>query len=126
MSKVIVPGTIVCANFVEFDGKTSVGLFYVLYDEASDSNNFHKDNIVGLKITSTSPAISNYMVDLKHHGSNSFIEKQCYVMCSKIHTLDKSQIYKVLGEVGYSTYKAVYKTYNKFLFELNRQVDDYL
>lgn len=125
MNNLLKPGTIVTANYADFEGKKRVGIFCILYDEQLDSSNHFKGNVIGLKVTTSYNMITNYCVPLTD-GRNDFIEKDCMVLCSKVHTLEKEQIYKILGNIHPHTLRQVYKCYRRFETELERQMEDYI
>lgn len=125
-NKPLISGTVVCSNYNLFDGTTKQGVFLVLYDEQMDINVLDKKNVVAIKISTQDTCVANYSVEL-NNNMNPFFDKPCIACCSKIHILHKKeQVYKVIGNLDMSTYKKVYKVYNKFLSELNRQVIDSL
>lgn len=119
------PGTIVCANYTCFDGKTDSGIFCVLYDEQLDASNNFKGNIVAIKITTSLSMVANYCTTLTD-GRNTFFNKDCIALCSKVHTLEKDQVYKVLGTLHPATLRQVYKCFRRFESELERQMEDYI
>lgn len=125
MNNLLKPGTIVAASYGDFEGKKRVGIFCVLYTEQLDSSNNFKGNVVALKVTTSFNMITNYCVPLTD-GKNEFLERDCMALCSKIHTLDKDQIYKTLGELHPYTLRQVYKCYRRFITELERQMEDYI
>lgn len=118
-------GSVVCANYCTFEGIKSIGIFLVLYDEQFDAANNFKGNVAALKVTTSFDMITNYCVPLTPEN-NSFMERECMVLCSKIHTMNKKQIYKILGRVSSYTLKQVYKQYRRFESELERQMEDYM
>lgn len=120
----LLPGTIVCANYGDFEGERRVGLFLVLYDEQMDNNVFSKKNVVAIKVSSQSTLVSNYSVPIDG-DKNSFLDKPCIACCSKIHLLHKEDnIYKVLGRVDQTARKNIFKSYFKFIGETERQLVD--
>ena len=120
----LLPGTIVCANYGDFNGEKRVGLFFVIYDEQIDNNVFSKKNVVALKITSQTTLVSNYVATISNI-KNQFLDKPCMVACSKVHVLHKEDnVYKVLGMVDPSTCKKVFQSYFKFISETERQLID--
>lgn len=121
-NKPLLPGTVVCANYYSFDNEPKVGIFIVLYDEQSDNFVFGDKNILGIKLSTKNTCVSNYAIEINTEY-NSFLNDDCIACCSKIHVLHKKeQVYKVLGILNYGTYKQVFKTYNKFMQEVNRQL----
>lgn len=124
----LVPGTVVCATYQDFEGKDRVGLFCVLYDEQLDNNVFEKKNTICAKISSQTTLVGNYSVRIPiKEDRNNFLNTQCIVCCSKLHVLHKqTNIYKVLGILDKSTYSQVVKSYLKFSNEMQRQLIDKL
>ena len=125
MLGVLKPGSIVCASYGDFEGNKQVGIFCVLYDEQLDSTNTFKNNVVALKVSTSYNMITNYCVPL-NDGKNPFFDKDCMALCSKVHLLDKDQIYKQLGVLHPYTLRQVYKVYRRFETELERQMEDYI
>ena len=122
----LIPGTVVCAKYNDFDGAERIGLFCVLYDEQLDTNVGTKKNTVCVKISSQTTLVSNYSVQIDNE-ENKFLDKPCIVCCSKVHLLHKeTNIYKILGFLNKSTLKRVVKTYFKFSNEVQRQLMDIL
>lgn len=120
-NNILVPGSVVCASIGDFNGNKKIGLFLVLYDERSDNDIMDNQNVVALKLT-TQNTCSNYVLQISSK-SNSFLDKDCIVCCSKLHTLHKvSNIYKVLGVVSPNTLKRVYRVYKKFENKMNDQI----
>ena len=125
MISLLKPGTIVCANYTDFQGNKLVGLFLILYDEQIDASHNFKGNVTAVKITTSLNMCSNYSVCLKD-GKNEFLDKDCFALCSKVTTLDKDQIYKVLGSLHPYTLRQVYKCYRRYETEVERQMEDYI
>ena len=120
----LIPGTIVCAKYNDFDGVERVGIFCVLYDEQLDTNTPMKKNAVCVKISTQATLVSSYSVRV-NIDKNEFLSKPCIVCCSKEHLLHKeTNIYKILGFLDKGTYKEVVKTYLKFSHEIQRQLMD--
>lgn len=118
----LLPGTVVCSNFNTFNGDKTVGIFIVLYDEQSDCSILDNKNVIALKVSTKNTCVSNYVVEI-NRDNNTFLNEDCIVCCSKMHTLHKKdQIYKILGRLNPITYKLVYKMYQKFSSEINRQL----
>ena len=122
---IFIPGTIVCANYRNFKGELQPGVFLVVYDEALDSHHQFKNNVTALKCTTSDSIIGNYTVTL-NDGNNPDIERDTIVACSKIHTLDKSQIFKTICTVHPVTYRSIYKVYKKYINEIEREMEDYI
>lgn len=122
----LIPGTIVCARYNDFDGEERIGLFCVLYDEQLDTNVPTKKNTVCVKVSTQTTLVSNYSVQVNMED-NKFLDNPCIVCCSKVHLLHKeSNIYKILGFLNKGTLKQVVKTYFKFSNEVERQMMDIL
>lgn len=122
----LMPGTIVCANYCDFEGEKKVGLFCVLYDEQLDSNVFTKKNTVCVKISTQTTLVSNYSARI-NQDKNRFLNAPCIACCSKVNLLHKeNNIYKVLGVLDPGTLKNVIKCYLKFSNEIQRQLLDRL
>ncbi len=120
----LVPGTIVCAAYNEFEGERKAGIFCVLYDEQLDNNILQKKNVFAIKLTTQTTLTGNYSVEVLLNR-NDFLDKQCVACCSKVHILHKiHNVYKVLGVLDPITMKNIYKTYNRFVTEVERQILD--
>ena len=125
MISLLKPGTVVCANYTDFQGKVTNGLFIVLYDEQLDSSHNYKGNVTTLKITTSLNMCTNYCVCLTD-ARNEFFDKDCFALCSKVNVLNKEQIYKILGVVHPHTLRQVYKCYRRYEVEVERQLEDYI
>lgn len=122
----LLPGTVICSNYNSFDGEKRVGLFVVLYDEQSDSSIIDDKNVIALKISTKGTCISNYSVEI-NRTLNDFLDNNCIVCCSKLHTLHKKeQVYKVLGGLHPVTYNKVFKVFSKFNAKLQEQLISFL
>lgn len=121
-NKPLLPGTIVCSNYNTFEGEQKVGLFLVLYDEQNDNSIIDNKNVIGLKLSTKNACVSNYSVAIDTK-LNNFLDQECLVCCSKLHTLHKTeQIYKVLGQLHPATYHKVLKVFMKFNQEITNQL----
>lgn len=123
-SSPLLPGTIVCASYEDFDGVKRVGLFCILYDEQLDGSISEKRNVVACKVSSQVTLAADYscMVSAQR---NAFFDKPCMVCTSKVRVLDKvKNVYKILGQLDSYTFARVVKTYVKFSNEVNRQLLD--
>lgn len=122
-NKPLLPGTIVASKFNTFDGDSKVGLFVVLYDEQSDTNNLiDTKNVVAVKLSTQNTLVSNYVVRV-NRDRHSFLDNDCVACCSKLHILHKTkQIYKILGELDPGTYKNMYKMYETFKESVSKQM----
>ena len=125
MQSLLKPGTVVCANYNDFLGNKTVGIFLILYDEQLDSSHTYKGNVTALKVTTSLNLCTNYCACLTD-GKNDFLDRDCFALCSKVITLDKEQIYKVLGTIHPYTLRQVYKVYRRYEMELERQMEDYI
>lgn len=126
MKSVLKPGTIVCANYCDFNGNAQHGIFIVLYDEQLDSAHNFKGNVTAIKVTTSLNMTTSYTVFLKD-GKTDCLERDCVALCSKVHTLDKDiQIYKIIGSLHPATLRAVYKVYRRYISEVERQMEDYI
>lgn len=112
-------GSVILHPYVALDGTTRPGLFLVIYDELYDVGIIHKNNIIGLKITSTSRTL-HYDVQLKKKY-NSFLDHDSYVMCSKPHvlTVNNSQ---VIGIISPTDLLNVYTTYKRLHNQIDEQI----
>ena len=122
----LMPGTIVCSTYQDFNGESKVGIFCVLYDEQLDNNIFTKKNTICIKLSTQTTLVSNYSckIDIE---TNRFLNSPCIACCSKLHLLHKeSNIYKVLGMLDKKTFKDIVKTYARFSNEVERQMFDKL
>lgn len=125
MQSLMKPGTVVCANYTDFQGNKTVGIFLILYDEQLDSSHTYKGNVTAIKVTTSLNMCTNYCVCLTD-GRSDFFERDCFALCSKVTVLDKEQIYKVLGNIHPYTLRQVYKVYRRYEAELERQMEDYI
>lgn len=115
-------GTIVCSNYNTFEGEQKVGLFLILYDEQNDNSLIDDKNVVALKISTKGTCIPNYSVPIDTQ-LNNFLDDNCIICCSKLHTLHKKQqIYKVLGRLHPATYHKAFKVFMKFNNALTSQL----
>ena len=120
----LLPGTIICSTYGNWNDEKVVGIFCVLYDESLDGNIFDKDNILAVKVSSQNTLASNYSCKI-NTAFNQFMDKNCIVCCSKVHLLHKSkQVYKVLGQLDKHTYARVVKTYISYAHSVERQLLD--
>lgn len=122
----LVPGTVVCAKYNQFDGTRVEGIFCVLYDEQFDNNVATRKNILAIKLSSRMTLVSNYSVDIDM-DKNKFFQANTIACCSKVHILHKEhQVYKVLGKLDTITYTKIFKLYARFISETERQALDRL
>lgn len=121
-NKALDAGTVVCSNYNTFDGEQKVGLFLILYDEQNDNSLIDDKNVVALKISTKSTCIPNYSVPIDTQ-LNNFVDNNCIICCSKVHTLHKKQqIYKVLGRLHPATYHKAFKVFMRFNNALTSQL----
>lgn len=121
MNQIYKPGTLVTALYKSFDGKALPGIFLVVYDEALDSHHIHDNNVVAFKCTTSHAVVGNYTVALDPEEVPG-LENMSIAACSKLQTLDKLKIGKVICELPKSVYTKVYKEYESFITEMNRQM----
>ena len=120
----LVPGSIVCSQYSDFDGERRTGIFLIIYDETLDTSLLHNKNCIALKLTTQNTLVNNYVVAINTE-LNNFLDSDSLVCCSKLHLLNKTkEIYKYLGQLDNYTYKRVVKVYSKFARELERQMLD--
>ena len=121
-NKALEPGTIVCAKYNTFEGEQRVGLFLILYDEQKDNNVIDNKNVIALKLSTQRTCVSNYSIQVDRK-LNPFLNDDCIVCCSKLHTLHKTQqVYKILGTLHPATYHRVYRIFMKFYNALSDQL----
>ena len=121
-NKQLEPGTIICSNYNTFDGEKRVGVFMVLYDEQGDNNVLDNKNVIALKLSTKGTCIAGYSMQVDR-DLNNFLDEDCIVCCSKLHTLHKvDQIYKVLGCLHPATYHRVFKMYHRFASAVETQL----
>ena len=113
------PGQIVFAEYGGFDNEIRKGLFLVLYSETDDTTTENQKNYIVVKVTSQL-VDTTYVVKLSTKY-NEFLQKDCYVACSKVHTFNYTQITGLLGEIDNNSLKKVFKCWCKFNYELERQ-----
>lgn len=113
-------GDIICANYHDMYGKETVGMFLVIYDEETDDNTEGVANVMALKITSNLEVNCNYKVPVY----NETFDKKCVVVCSKVHTLHKKNIFKVLSKLDGHLMLRVLCMFNKYMSTINAQIGD--
>lgn len=120
----LIPGSVVCSQFSDFDGNRQTGIFLIIYDEQLDTNVIQSRNVIALKLTTKSTLVNNYVVPINIQ-INNYLDQECMVCCSKVHVLSKvKEVYKYLGQLDNTTYKRVVKTYCKFARVVESQVLD--
>ena len=114
-------GDVVCANYGKFDGSTGVGVFLVMYNERSDrqySNN--KNNLICCKITTNNLLGDSYTVRIRQGEAN--MNEESLVNISKLHVLANDQVFKYIGSLSGNKMIMIFKEYNRFNSELERQL----
>ena len=120
----LMPGTIVCSTYNDFNNVQQTGLFCVLYDEQLDDNVYTRKNVLACKVSTQTTLSSNYSVHVTM-DKNQFLDKPCIICCSKLHVLHKERnIYKVIGKLDVCTVKTIYKIYKRFVDNTERQLLD--
>lgn len=114
-------GTVVICDYINFKGEAKRALFVVLQDEQFDPANSGTINFTAIKLTTQFDMVGNYTVNI-NIDDNPFLNAPCLASCSKIHTLHKHQISRVIGKLSPNTFKKVYITTHNFLSEINRQM----
>jgi len=123
-NKPLQAGSIVLAGYNDFKGNRKAGIFLVLYDEQLDNDLFESKNVLAMKLSTQTTLLSNYVVRIPMNR-NQFLNTPSLICCSKTHLLHKcDNIYNVLGQLDSGTVKLVYKTYKKFINEVDRQILD--
>lgn len=108
-------GDIVVANHYDLFNHYKLALFLIIYDEELDDTTNHCINVTALRITSKHNSICyNVPIDLKVKSN---------ILCSKLYTLNKSQIIKTVGHID--NLKDVTKELNKYYKEMIRQCTSY-
>lgn len=115
-------GTVVIAKYTNFEGKRVTGLFLIIYSENNDIMTPNKKNYTALKVTSQ--LLDSSYVSKLNCNVVEFLDKDCYVACSKVHTLSYSEIIKSLGKLDAYKIMCVYRTYKRYQNELERQMLD--
>lgn len=112
-------GSVAIKKYRELNGEDNNGLFLIIYDEYFDNSINHSGNVVGLKVTSTHRP-GHYDVPILKKF-NSFIGHDSFVMCSKPHVLVNEHLI-VVGEIRGEDLLLVYKNFERFAFNVGRQV----
>lgn len=121
----ITTGTVIKTKYNDFDGIERVGLFLVLYTEKFDTNVQFSSNFLACKITTQMSQTPNYCYPLLKEKID-FLDKDCMVTCSKLHTFTVTNIdlkKDVLGHLSKETMLNVYKQYRKFQRMLEMQLE---
>ena len=113
-------GTIITARYNDFEGEARVGLFLVLYDEKNDINTNMAGNFLACKITTQLTQSTNYVYALKK-SKYSFLDKDCLITLSKLHTISLNQfdVHKhVIGKLDSDTMVKVYKEFINCIYTI--------
>ena len=114
-------GDVVCANYGNFNGEKTVGIFLIIYSEKQDRiySDGHS-NLNACKITTNNFMGDSYTVRLYSGDAN--LENSCLVNISKIHTLTREQVYKKIGTLKQDKMLKVYKELRNFNSEVESQI----
>ena len=114
-------GDVVCANYGNFNGEKTVGIFLIIYSEKQDRiySDGHS-NLNACKITTNNFMGDSYTVRLYEGDAN--LENSCLVNISKVHTLTKEQVYKKIGTLKQDKMLKVYKELRNFNSEVESQI----
>ena len=114
-------GDVVCANYGNFNGKKTVGIFLIIYSERQDRiySDGHS-NFNACKITTNNFMGDSYTVRLYEGDAN--LENSCLVNVSKVHTLTRDQVYKKIGTLKQDKMLKVYKELRNFNQEVESQI----
>ena len=114
-------GDVVCANYGNFNGEKTVGIFLIIYSERQDRiySDGHS-NFNACKITTNNFMGDSYTVRLYEGDAN--LENSCLVNISKVHTLTRDQVYKKLGSLKQDKMLKVYKELRNFNQEVESQI----
>lgn len=121
MNQIYNSGTLVTALYKSFEGKALPGIFLILYDEALDPRHNFDGNVVGVKCTTSHAVVGNYAIALDPEEIPG-LENASIAACSKLQTLDKSKIGKVICQLPDHVYTKFYKEYTDFANEVDRQM----
>lgn len=114
-------GDVVCANYGNFNGEKTVGIFLIIYSEKQDRiySDGHS-NLNACKITTNNFMGDSYTVRLYEGDAN--LENSSLVNISKIHTLTREQVYKKIGTLKQDKMLKVYKELRNFNSEVESQI----
>ena len=114
-------GDVVCANYGNFNGEKTVGIFLIIYSERQDRiySDGHS-NFNACKITTNNFMGDSYTVRLYEGDAN--LENACLVNVSKVHTLTRDQVYKKIGTLKQDKMLKVYKELRNFNQEVESQI----
>lgn len=115
----MVAGSVVKHHYKTIDDEYRTGIFLVIYDEEFDSSISFKGNVLGLKITSTGREL-HYDVPLLQL-MNPFLDHNSFVMCSKLHVLDKRDV-TLMGYVTFADLLKVYTNFKRLNYSIDKQV----
>lgn len=121
MNQIYQPGTLVTAIYKSFDGSKLPGIFLILYDEALDPRHNFDNNVVGIKCTTSHAVVGNYTIALDP-DEISELDNATIAACSKLQTLDKNKIGKIICRLPAHVYTKLYKEYSNFANEVDRQM----
>jgi len=119
------PGSVVLVDYADLNGNICKGIFLVLYDEAIDNLTQLGNNVIALKITTSINQISSYYVALDLE-KDTFFDRQCYVVCNRPNTLNKSQIRAYMGTIQKRELLKVYRLFQKYNANVEQQILDSL
>lgn len=105
----------------ESNSRVVKNFFVILYAESQDPLTIHRKNYLAVKLTTNivDEQIYTCGFDL---SKNNFLNKQSWVSCSKVHTLDENQIIGSLGTFDKMTMKKVTRVFTRFQNEVQRQL----
>lgn len=110
-----------CANYGNFNGEKTVGIFLIIYSEKQDRTYTDgHSNFNACKITTNNFMGDSYTVRLYEGDAN--LENSCLVNISKVHTLTKEQVYKKIGTLKQDKMLKVYKELRNFNHEVESQI----
>ena len=94
------PGSIILSNYKDIvTEKKTTGLFFIFYDEHLDiTNGLDKDNLLGFKVTTNPDRSYSHAFPLTRDRV-PFLKFDSYVLTTKVHTIQKSNIDGVIGVV---------------------------
>ena len=119
------PGSVVVLDYADLNGTICKGIFLVIYDEATDNLTQLGGNIIALKITTSINQISPYYMALNLE-KDTFFDRQCYVVCNRPNTFNKSQIRACMGMIQKRELLKVYRLFQKYNANVEQQILDSL
>lgn len=103
--------------------KFKTNLFLIIYSEKDDILTMHKKNYACLKITTS--VVDESLYNTKYDTNvNTFLDREGFISCSKIHTISDDQILGHLGTIDSYTLSVCYKLFHRFQNEVDRQILD--